>query len=59
MTEHWSGHADDNFPFSWGSDSIFMHACLQSYGESICELKLFKKGKVLLKIKSLIHRRQL
>ncbi|EPC0064506.1 TPA: hypothetical protein ACWQ9N_005685, partial [Escherichia coli] len=36
MTEHWSGHADDNFPFSWGSDSIFMHACLQSYGESIC-----------------------
>ncbi|HHX7227797.1 TPA: hypothetical protein ACVG2X_005819, partial [Escherichia coli] len=22
MTEHWSGHADDNFPFSWGSDSI-------------------------------------
>ncbi|HIB4171690.1 TPA: hypothetical protein ACWQ0V_005577, partial [Escherichia coli] len=21
MTEHWSGHADDNFPFSWGSDS--------------------------------------
>ncbi|EOP8729216.1 hypothetical protein B8117_RS29030, partial [Escherichia coli] len=23
MTEHWSGHADDNFPFSWGSDSIF------------------------------------
>ncbi|HFI6479202.1 TPA: hypothetical protein ACGRVK_005088, partial [Escherichia coli] len=26
MTEHWSGHADDNFPFSWGSDSIFMHA---------------------------------
>lgn len=37
MTEHWSGHADDNFPFSWGSDSIFMHACLQSYGESICD----------------------
>ncbi|HIB2238870.1 TPA: hypothetical protein ACWQ9B_005483, partial [Escherichia coli] len=25
MTEHRSGHADDNFPFSWGSDSIFMH----------------------------------
>lgn len=37
MTEHWSGHADDNFPFSWGSDSIFMHACLQLYGESICD----------------------
>ncbi|EGO4139469.1 hypothetical protein [Escherichia coli] len=37
MTEHRSGHADDNFPFSWGSDSIFMHACLQSYGESICD----------------------